>query len=209
MMKKLTSMTLVLAMLLTLFAGCGNTDVQNPTTPETTEAAAELPGSALEILENTWAQFAEEEQFPIYGGDMETHNAMMEQDENYVMPSAPGNYDMAYSENLPYTLQISAELVENVDQAATMIHGMLSNNFTAGVLHLTAGTDAETFAASVNEALLTNHWMCGFPERDLVAVIGGEYVVMAFGLQENLTPFQTHLLEAYPDAQILYNEEIL
>lgn len=209
MMKKFLSMTLVLAMVLTLFAGCGSTDAQTPTTPETTEAAAHLPGSALEILENTWSRFAEEEQFSIYGGDMETHNAMMEQDESYVIPNAPGNYDMAYSENLPYTLQISAELIENVDQAATMVHGMLSNHFTAGVLHLTEGTDPEALAASINEALLTNHWMCGFPERDLVAVIGGEYVVLAFGLLENMTPFQTHLLEAYPDAHILYNEEIL
>lgn len=208
-MKKILSMTLALAMILTLFAGCGSTQENTPTTQETTEAAVQLPGSALEILENTWAGFAEEEQFPIYGGDMETHNAMMEQDESYIMPSAPGNYDMTYSENLPYVLQIPAELVANVDQAATMIHGMLANNFTAGVLHLTEGTDAESFAASVNEALLTNHWMCGFPEKDLVAVIGGEYVVLAYGLMDNVNPFRDHLVEAYPDAQILYNEDMI
>lgn len=208
-MKKILSMTLALAMILTLFAGCGSTQETAPTTQETTEAAAQLPGSALEILENTWAGFAEEEQFPIYGGDMETHNAMMEQDESYILPSAPGNYDMTYSENLPYVLQIPAELVANVDQAATMTHGMLANNFTAGALHLTEGTDAESFAASVNEALLTNHWMCGFPEKNLVAVVGGEYVVLAYGLVDNVTPFRDHLAEAYPDAQILYNEDMM
>lgn len=211
-MKKIISLTLAFAMVLTLFAACGNTTGETQATtqaPAVTTApteAAILPTSALEILETTWNAFTEDEQFPIYGGDIETHNAMMEQDETYVMPNAPGNYDMAYSENLPYILQISEDLLANVDEAATMVHMMLANNFTCGALHLTEGTDVDAFTATVHESLMNHRWMCGFPEKELVAVVGGEYVVMAFGLADAMASFQNHLVEAYPDTQIAYNE---
>lgn len=218
-MKKILSLTLVLAMALTLFAGCGGTEVNNQTsataqaptetaTEATTEAAAVAPGSALEILENTWNVFGEEEKFPAFGGAMDAHNAKAEEDENYQIPEGPGDYDMAYAESLPYTLQIPQELMENVDEAATLVHMMLANNFTAGVLHLTEGTDAESFATSVHEGLMSHRWMCGFPEKELVAVVGGEYVVVAFGLADAMDSFRNHLAEAYPDVQVAYNENI-
>ena len=49
-MKKMTAMVLALAMVLTLFAGCGKTE------PAATEAPVAMPASALEILENVWAK---------------------------------------------------------------------------------------------------------------------------------------------------------
>ncbi len=221
-MKKLIALVMVLAMALTLFAGCagGNNAGVDESEPESSSSEAEqeqeqesqntavVPESALEILENVWNAFGEEEQFPVYGGDMETHTAKMEQDETYQIPNGPGAYDMTYGENLPNILRISEDVVPSVDDAATMIHMMLANNFTCGALHLTAGTDVESAAASIREALASTRWMCGFPDRYLVAVVGGEYIVVAFGLNDALTPFQTHLVECYPDVQIAYDENV-
>ena len=197
-MKKMISALLALVMVLSLTA-CGAKNEP----AETVQIE-----SALSVLENTWAKFPEDEQFYVYGGDMETHTQKMEQDETYQMPVGPGAYDMTYGENLPYILLIPAEQIANVDEAATMIHGMLANNFTSGVVHLAEGTDVAAFTAAVHEAIKTNPWMCGFPEKELIADLGGNYVLIAFGVNDAMNPFQTHFVEAYPSAQIVYNDNL-
>lgn len=220
-MKKLTALLMALAMTLTLFAGCatdgGNTDTTGSTagTTESTEPSqtetqpsAATPGSALDVLETIWNAFGEDEQFPVYGGDMETHTARQEEDETYQIPNGPGTYAMEYIENLPYTIRIPADILPNVDDAATMMHMMLANNFTSGALHLTEGSDVEAITAAIRDELSNTQWMCGFPERYFVAVVGGEYIVVAFGLNDALNPFQEHLTECFPDAVIAYNEDV-
>lgn len=221
-MKKWIVLCLALAMALTLFAGCvsgDNTETTESTAESTateetqetldeTQNAVSLPENALEILQSIWDAFGEENQFAAYGGDMETHNAKMDEDETYQIPNGPGAYDMTYGENLPYTLRIPADIIPSVDDAATLIHMMLANNFTSGALHLVEGTDAESIASAIQEELVNTQWMCGFPDRYLVAVIGGEYIVLAFGLNDAMDTFVSALEACYPDAQILYHENI-
>ena len=50
--------------------------------------------------------------------------------------------------------------------------------------------------------------MCGFPERLLVRSFGDSYVVVAFGINDAMTPFDTHLSAAYPGMQTLADEAI-
>jgi len=204
-MKKIIAFLLAAIMVLSM-AACGNTagnivgnDASNEDgTPAETEApAVNVPGSALEVLENIWAAYGDEEKFPIIGGNMEAP-----------VDGAPGNYDMAYAENLTWNLLVPADQLANVDQAATMIHMMNANTFTCGVVHMAAGADAAAFAAAMREAVQGNQWMCGFPETLVIAVIGGEYVLVAFGVNDAMNPFQTHLAEAYADAEVLYNEPV-
>lgn len=212
-MKKLIALTMVFAMMLTLFAACnggaGNdTEATTEATTEVTEGETTASVSALTILENTWAGFPAEEQFAVFGGAMETHSEKMMEDETYQIPNGPGEYDMAYGEALSYSLLIPAEQLANVDEAATMIHMMIANNFTSGVVHLTEGTDVAAFTAAVHEAIQNNPWMCGFPEKELIAVVDGSYVLIAYGVNDAMTPFQTHFTAAYPEAQIAYNENL-
>ena len=122
--------------------------------------------------------------------------------------AAPGNYDMAYAENLSYNLLVPADRIADVTEAASMIHMMNANTFTCGVLRLAEGTDAASFASAMEQAVQNNQWMCGFPETLVIGTIGAEYVLVAFGLNDTMTPFQTHLAAAYPGAEILYNEAI-
>ena len=193
-MKKIISLVLAGVMMLSL-AACGENKPAETTAPATEAQVPET--SALEILENVWAKYGEDEKFAVIGGNMESP-----------VDGAPGNYDMAYAENLTYNLLIPAENLANVDQAATMIHMMNANTFTCGVVHLTEGTDVAAFAAAMREAIQGNMWMCGFPETLLVASVYGEYVVIAFGINDAMNPFMTHFAEAYADAEKLYNEAI-
>ena len=188
-MKKIISLVLAGVMALSLAAG------GTKPAPETTVPAVET--SALEIMENVWAKYAEDEKFAVIGGNMESP-----------VDGAPGNYDMAYAENLTYNLLVPADQLTNVDEAATMIHMMNANTFTSGVVHLTEGTDVAAFAQVMRDAIQGNMWMCGFPETMLVASIYGEYVVIAFGVNDAMNPFMTHFAEAYPEAEILFNEAV-
>ena len=194
-MKKIISLVLVAVMALSLVA-CG-TKTPAETTPATTEAPAVTIESSLAVLESIWALYGEDEQFAVIGGNMESP-----------VDGAPGNYDMAYAENLTWNLLIPADQLANIDQAASMIHMMNANTFTSGVVHLTEGTDAAAFAQVMRDAIQGNMWMCGFPETLTVAVIGGEYVLIAFGINDAMNPFMTHFAEAFPGAEILFNEAI-
>ena len=194
-MKKIISLVLVCVMGLSL-AACGTKAPAETTAPATTEPAVSVE-SALAVLEDIWANYGEDEKFFVVGGNMENP-----------VDGAPGNYDMAYAENLSWNLLVPAEQLANVDQAATMIHAMNANTFTSGVVHLTEGTDAAAFAQVMRDAIQGNMWMCGFPETLTVAVIGGEYVLIAFGVNDAMNPFMTHFAEAFPGADILFNEAV-
>ncbi|MBR3978719.1 MAG: hypothetical protein IKJ94_03750 [Oscillospiraceae bacterium] len=188
-MKKMIALLLVLVMALGLVA-CGN----NGNTAATTTEAVQGPASALEILETVWASYAEDEKFPTMGGDFEN-----------IVDNAPGAYNLA-DEGLSTTLLVPADQVANIDEAASLVHGMMLNNFTCGAFHVTG--DVKAFADAMNTAISTNRWMCGMPEKMFVAVIG-EYVVAAFGLNDVLTNFESKLTAAYPTVEYAYNAAIV
>ena len=191
-MKKIFAYVIALVMALTMLAGCGGN-----AQPEATTSAQELPASALEILETVWANYADEEKFPVIGGNIEAN-----------IMDAPGNYDMAYAENMTWNLLVPAEQLSNVTEAASMIHMMNANTFTCGVFKLTDGVSAADFGAVMKDAVLNNQWMCGFPETLLIRNFGDTYVLVAFGVNDAMTPFEKHLSAAYPGMETIANEPI-
>lgn len=188
-MKKFLSVMMVMALLATVFAGCGSKQEETPD--------ANLPGSALEVLENVWADFAENEKFPVIGGSMAAS-----------VDNAPGSYDLA-DENISFSLLIPAQQLGNVTEAASMIHMMNANTFTCAAYKLADGVKAADFGAAMKDAVMNNQWMCGFPDRLLVSSFGDSYVVVAFGVNDAMTPFETHLASVYPDAQTIVNDPIV
>ena len=189
-MKKLLAFALVLVMGLTVLAGCAGNNAQ-PTEPEVAG-----PASALEVLENIWAQYGEDEKFPVMGGNPE--GGAME----------PAVWDAAFLTDLSYSLQLAEADMENVADAATMIHMMNANTFTSAVLNLKEGVDKAAFAAAAKDAVMNAQWMCGFPEKLIIADMGGQYLLMAYGINDAMGPFEAKLTEAYPTASVLYNEAI-
>lgn len=190
-MKKLLSAILVLTLVFGL-AACGGNSAE-----ETQGAdAQELPASALEILETVWADFAEEEKFPVIGGSMAAP-----------VDNAPGSYDLA-DENISYQLLIPADQLGSVTEAASMIHMMNANTFTCAAYKLADGVTAAEFGAAMKDAVMNNQWMCGFPDSLLIRAFGDSYVVVAFGINDAMTPFDTHLTAAYPGMETIASESI-
>ena len=198
-MKKLIALLMALTMV-AMMAACSTGNNETPATDatETTEAVnVPTVGSALEVLETIWNAYGDDEKFAVIGGNIEN-----------AVDGAPGNYDLAYAENLTYNLLVPAELIANIDDAASMIHMMNANNFTSGVVHLTEGTDVAAFTEAMHTAISTNPWICGFPEKMIVAVIDGSYVLISFGVNDAMNPFEAHLTEVYANAEIIYNEAL-
>lgn len=199
-MKKLIALLMALTMV-AMMAACstGNNNEAPATDATETTEAVNVPtvGSALEVLETIWNAYGDDEKFAVIGGNIEN-----------AVDGAPGNYDLAYAENLTYNLLVPAELIANIDDAASMIHMMNANNFTSGVVHLTEGTDVAAFTEAMHTAISTNPWICGFPEKMIVAVIDGSYVLISFGVNDAMNPFEAHLTEVYANAEIIYNEAL-
>lgn len=189
-MKKLIAMLLVLTMAVGL-AACGNKNGGEETTTGVPEVK---PESALEILKTVWGSYAEEEKFFAMGGDM-----------NNLVENGPGKHSLE-DEGLTATLLVPADQIANIDEAASMVHGLMLNNFACGVYHVTGNVDA--FTKAMYEAISTNPWICGTPEKLIVAVIGGEYVVALFGIEDAVNPFEAKLKSAYPSVDMKYNEAI-
>lgn len=216
-MKKTVTMILALAAAAALLTGCGakpqpTTEAVTETTLPATEGTESTEGTtgetvapvtgpsadALAILETIWADYTEEEKFPIGGGGTD----------NYVM-DAPGALDMTQEQNLSYTLLLPEAEVAKVDGAATMLHMMNSNTFTSGVIHMEEGTDLTALAGQMRDVIKNNPFVCGFPERMLLAVVDSEYLLISFGNGEIMDNFQSHLTAVYPEAEILYTDSII
>ena len=148
-------------------------------TAETTEAV-EKPANALEILTTIWEGVAEEKRFFAMGGGGDT-----------VADNAPGSYPLDD---------------EGITSIVLVPREELANNFTAGAFHVTV--DANAFAEAMHTAIAANRWLCGMPEHLTIAVVGGEYVLVYFGINDALEGFATSFKTAYPNAEIKYDEAI-
>ncbi len=198
-MKKLICAVLALTMALSMTACAGNSapETTAPAVQETTAPSANLPGSALEVLENTWNAYGEDEKFAIIGGSMAAP-----------VDGAPGAFDLA-DENISFNLLIPAEQLGNVTEAASMIHMMNANTFTGAAYRLAEGVTAADFAAAMQEAIQNNQWICGFPEELTITAIGDQFVVIAFGAADLMTVFNGHLTASYPEAEALVSETLI
>ena len=204
-MKKLIALLLAMVLVMGLMA-CGNKTPDAPVAdepvndtpvqdePSQDEPVVTGPATAVELLETVWALYGDDEKFPVFGGDGLN-----------MVDGAPGAYtDM---EALQSQLLVAPEQQANVTEVASLFHGMMLNNFTCGAFKLAEGVDAAAFADMMKEAVTTNRWMCGFPEKYMIAVVG-EYVVMVFGLNDAVNPFEAKLTEAYPQTEVKYSGAI-
>lgn len=152
---------------------------------------------SLKIMNAIWALYTDPMNTPyVMGGSI---------NEEYVPAGdgVPGVYDSAMLADLQGILYVPEAEIANIDEAATAIHGMMANNFSAGVMHVTG--DATAFANTMTDALKNNQWICGQPETLFVAVINSEYVLVSFGVTDIMSAFITNVTTAYADAQIVFN----
>ena len=191
-MKKIIAFVLVAAMLLS-FTACAQQPAEEGAAAETVEIA-----SALELLNNVWAQYADDEKFAAAGGDASEENMTMD---------APGKFGIEDASMLDVMLALPPSAAEKIDDAASLMHMMNANTFTCGAYHAAASEDVSPIVDEIVNNIGGRQWMCGFPEELLIMTVG-DYVISAFGAKELLDVFEANTLKAYEMMQVAYREPI-
>ena len=186
-MKKLISLILAAVMVMSL-AACGSKTDNGGSGDQ-----AYTPASALDLLEKVWAAFPEDNKFPAGGGDYSEENNKED---------APGVYDLTDRAAVDSALGLPE--TAKVDQAASLVHMMNQNTFTAAAYHCT--DDPAALATALRYNIQQRQWMCGFPDKVAVIVVG-EYVVSVFGAEDLVDDFTT-TLNGITGAKPVYDEAI-
>ena len=189
-MKKLVALLLAMTLTLSLTA-CGGGKTAE-TTKDDTEGK-----TAVQILEDVWAVYEEDEKFAIAGGDYNT-----------MVPDAPGAVDVSDGETLDALLGFPADSAGLIDDGASLMHMMNQNTFTAGAYHVTKADDVQTVADAIKENIMNRQWMCGFTDDLVVYSVGTNYVVAVFGAEDVVDNFEDALEEVYASTKILYDEDL-
>lgn len=190
-MKKLFSLLLAAAMILSL-AACGSKADDN------NGGDTAQPADALALLNAVWSSYAEDDKFAVSGGDMNEEN---------MVDDAPGNFSVADGDALDYSLGYPAADADKLADAASLTHMMNANTFTAGAYHLSDKSDMNTVVSDLKDNIMSRQWMCGFPDKLVIATLGN-YVVSVYGDEELVNTFRDKLQAAYSDAAIAYDEMI-
>ena len=200
-MKKYIALLLAFATLLTL-AACGRKNTNSGDTTNTTGAPMVLPENALALMNTVWAGYGENDKFPAMGGNYDE-----DESKNNVVDNAPGKYDLA-NDGMTATLMVPADRLAEITDAASLMHGMMANNFTWGTYQLKDGVDAKAFGDAMYKSITEQRFLCGAPEAIFVATVGDQYVLAAFGLKDLMDVLQSKVTAAYPGAKVLYSELI-
>lgn len=166
-------------------------------TPESSVVAELGISTPLELLSKVWSSYGENDLFPAAGGDFSEENNVMD---------APGKYDLADAEAVNATLALPVESIGKVDDAASLVHMMNANTFTAAAFHV-KDCDASDVADDLKTSINERQWMCGMPDKMLIVTVE-DYVVSAFGEAELMTTFESKLTEAFPSAVIFEKADI-
>ncbi len=164
-MKKIVSMILI-GLMTAVLAGCG----------QKAATSTNSYNQAVEILDVIWDSVPEENKFACFGGNVSSP------EEN-----KPGTLLATDTDSLGYMALWPESLNGNVDDAATLIHMMNANTFT-GVCIKVKGVKADEIVNTVEERITTNQFMCGFPEK-LVIATSGDYIFYAFGATDIISDF--------------------
>ena len=184
-MKK--TMAIVLSGLLMIgLVGCGKT-AETPGDVTVTETVDVT--DATDLLTQVWNGYDDADKFAIGGGDY-----------NNMVMDAPGKFDVSMVEDLDAMLGLPQGSASMIDDAASVMHMMNANTFTAGAYHVSDAANQQTVVDSLKENIMNRQWMCGFPDTLIVAKVGGEYVVSAFGNAE--------ISETFSLTDIVYEESL-
>ena len=169
-----------------------------PSTQSTTVPANDNQNGSTQILSAIWDSYKEEDRFAAYGGAVENSVA-----------DAPGELDMTNTEEITGRYLLPEDQLANVTEAASLVHMMNNNIFTAAVFGLKDGADMQAIAEVLFDNVMNNQWVCGQPDKLVLADMGSNQLLMAFGSNEAMEVFKTNMAGVYASANILYEETIV
>ena len=187
-MKKIVSLVLAAVLVLSL-AACGDKNNASDGNPV-------RPTSALNILETVWNTYGEDEKFAVVGGDFSEANTRED---------APGVFDL--KDRALADSELGLPETAAVDEAASLVHMMNANTFTAGAFHVASSSDVDSVVSDLKDNIMNRQWMCGFPDK-LVILTLGDYVISCYGAEDLVDQFSEKVTEAFADAAVVCDEAI-
>ena len=94
-----------------------------------------------------------------------------------------------------------------LSDAASLTHMMNANTFTCGAFRLKDAADADAVCTAIHDGLNSKQWMCGFPDKMVIAKVSG-CIVSVYGAEDLVNTFRDKLTAAYENAEIVYDEAI-
>lgn len=189
-MRKGIKLILVIAGVLAVIAGCGSGQQAGESMTEVTDSA--------QLLNLVWNEFDENQRFYAMGGDYSNP-----------VDNAAGIFNIEDTDNLTYILHVPESNAVQLDEAASLVHAMNANTFTGAAFHLKDKADADEFVQALKDNILNTQWVCGFPDELVIYVVNGEYIVSAFGSEENISNFKEKLTQIYGEGAVAAAEEKL
>ena len=189
-MKKLLALVLSVVMAMSL-AACGSKGSNNGSQSEITD-------SPVEVLTKVWETYGEDEKFFAMGGDY-----------NNIVDNAPGAFDIADAEGLDAMLGYPQASVAMIDSAASLVHAMNANTFTAGAYNVTETDEAAMLISDIEDNISNRQWICGFPDTLVVIQVGKNIVVTAFGVAGIIDNFKSKVLEVYEGAEVSVEKSLV
>ena len=182
-MKKILAFVLALPLAFCLFACSGGSE---------NNADADVSyEDSLSVLNAVWEVLPEDARFAAFGGDAD--NAVSD---------APGLHSLEAVDSL-VMFGIPADLVGSLFDAATVMHAMNSNTLSAIACHFAEGADMDAAIDAISSELENKQWMCGCPDKYVIAKVGGEYLVVVYGVNDVAGPFIDTMSAYLMDCEIV------
>ena len=188
-MKKILAIVLALVVVVAAFAACGGEK-----TPDASSTSSYV--DATEVLTTVFAAYAEDNKFPVAGGD-----------EANMSFEAPAKYDYTLTDELNAVAKFPVAEAANIADAATAMHAMNANSFTGAAYKLVDGAVAAAFAEAFKAELDNARWMCGFPEK-FVVIKTGNFIVTAYGVADIMEYFKTTATATLEGAEVVLEGDI-
>ncbi len=152
---------------------------------------------SADVINQVVDTYAEDEKFMAMGGDASAP-----------VDGKAGKLNLSDTETVNSLIHASTDVIADVDEASSFVHAMNANTFTAASFKLKEGVDATTFSNNLKTGVLSTQWMCGFPEKIIIATVnGGEYVVYAIGATDLVSNFNSKLQAKYGESVVIVTDE--
>lgn len=191
-MKKIFALILAVTMLLSTLAlvGCGDNNADDNAS---SEAVAEV--DVVDALKNIWDNYEDENKFAAMGGGMANP-----------VTDGPGELSLDDTAEVNDKTGVPEDKITTIDKAATLIHMMNANTFSAAAVHAAEGVKAEDVATTIGDNLKIRQWMCGIPEKHVIIKVGANTIISAFGANDLITVFLDKAKVAYPEYTVLLEQ---
>ncbi|MBQ3489190.1 MAG: hypothetical protein IJA86_01190, partial [Clostridia bacterium] len=94
-----------------------------------------------------------------------------------------------------------------IQNAAIFYNLMNMNNGTFSAFKVKNESDISGLADRIKNNILSNQWICGFPERCLI-MRTDDVLICAYGLESSVNAWRNAVNSVYDNAQTLYEESL-